>query len=57
MQMSIHFECNPLILTRTRNTVKVNPKVTLHEIAVSDIEEDIDFYPINDAIPRCIIIF
>jgi len=44
-------ECNPYILSRARNTVKDSPKIKLHEIAVSDIEEEVNFYPINDANP------
>jgi FkbM family methyltransferase len=45
------FECNPNILDRTKSTIKANSRVILHEIAVSDVEEDIDFYPINDVNP------
>ena len=45
------FECNPNILERTKKTLKDKEKILLHEVAVSDVEEEINFYPINEANP------
>jgi len=42
------FECNPHILETTRNVLKGNDKIILHEIAVSDITKEDIFYPTDN---------
>jgi FkbM family methyltransferase len=43
------FECNPLVLPETRKNLENNPKIKLHEVAVSNVtNENVTFYPAKE---------
>lgn len=47
-QAIIHgFECNPNVTERAKSKLSSKPNVKFHEIAVSNVNEELTFYPAN----------